>query len=49
MSFVKFIPVYFFIVLDAIVNEISFFISLSGSLLLVDKNAVDFCMSICIQ
>ena len=41
----KFIPKYF-IVFDAIVNGIIFFISFSDSLLLVYKNATDFCMLI---
>ena len=43
--FVKFIPRYF-ILFDAIVNGIVFSISLSGSSLLVHKNATDFCILI---
>ena len=42
---VKFIPRYF-ILFDAIRNVIVFFISLSDSLLLVYKNATDFCVDL---
>ena len=42
---VIFIPRYF-ILFDAIVNEIVFLISLCDSLLLVYRNTTDFCMLI---
>ena len=45
-SLVKITPRYYYILVDAIVNEIVFLISLFDSLLLVIRNATDVCILI---